>query len=226
MRNWEFTGESRRGEACPSRTRLSSRLREAIKPTTNHKTSMKTKTLFKIGCVALLFPLAATAQTSVSGTPAFDPSDPPAPGTREFTIGANGASNKDMDDSFGGLNFSVGQYLGAASEVVIRQTINYSNPNNGGRQWNGATRVAFDQHLTARGTVRPFVGVNLGGVYGEAVQDTWTAGLEAGAKFYVIPRTFIFAMGEYAWFFRQAKDLNNRFDDGQFNWSVGVGFHF
>ncbi|HEX2852034.1 MAG TPA: hypothetical protein VHO24_02260 [Opitutaceae bacterium] len=175
--------------------------------------------------LATLLPLAAVAQTS-PGSPAFDPASPPAAGTMEFTIGGGGISNKDLDDSLGGINFSVGQYVGIASQLVLRQSINYSNPDVGGDSWVGSTRIAFDQHILARGTVRPFVGVNLGGVYGDGVSDSFAAGLEAGAKFYVIPRTFIYVMAEYDWLFRKAKDLNNRFDDGQFNWSVGVGFHF
>lgn len=186
---------------------------------------MKAPSALSVLLFATLLPLAAVAQTATSG-PAFDPANPPAPGTMEFTIGGGGVSNKDLDDSFGGVNFSVGQYVGIASQLVLRQSINYSNPDVGGDSWVGSTRIAFDQHILARGTVRPFVGVNVGGIYGDGVNDSFAAGLEAGAKFYVIPRTFVYVMGEYAWLFRQAKNLNNRFDDGQFNWSVGVGFHF
>lgn len=189
---------------------------------------MKPLALLKTGLVAVLLPVAALAQTTSTTTApaAFDPGSPPAPGTLEFTFGANGASNKDIDDSMGGISFSLGQYVGTASQVVIRQAVNYSNPNNGGRSWAGATRLAFDQHILARGPLRPFVGVNIGGVYGDAVRDTWTAGIEAGAKYYVIPRTFVYAIAEYGWFFRHARDVSTRFDDGQFTWSAGIGFHF
>lgn len=147
-------------------------------------------------------------------------------GEHEFTIGGSGASNKEMDNSFGGVAFSYGWYLNPTQELVLRQSINYSNPNVGGQQWNGATRFAFDQHLTAHGALRPFIGANIGGVYGDSVRDTFAAGLEAGAKFYVQPRTFVYAMAEYGWFFRHARSIDNRFSDGQFNWSVGVGFNF
>jgi hypothetical protein len=188
---------------------------------------MKKTSYFKIALALALLPLAGWAQgTATTSAARFDPGSPPGPGTLEFTIGANGAANKDLDSSFGGLNFSVGQYLNASSLVVVRQSVNYSNPSPGGTNWNGSTRVAFDQHILPRGSVRPFVGANIGGVYGDGVRDTWAGGLEAGAKFYVIPRTFIYAMAEYAWFFRHARDINDRFDEGQFNWSVGVGFHF
>ncbi|MEO6569881.1 MAG: hypothetical protein ABIO94_14050 [Opitutaceae bacterium] len=189
---------------------------------------MKPASLIKIGLATVLLPLAAWAQTPATTTSAttFDPGTPPAPGTLEFTIGGNGAANKDLDSSFGGLNFSVGQYLNATSLVVLRQSVNYSNPSPGGKSWGGSTRVAYDVHILPSGAVRPFVGVNLGGIYGDAIRDSWAGGLEGGAKFYVIPRTFVYAMAEYAWLFRRAKDINNQFNDGAFNFSVGVGFHF
>jgi hypothetical protein len=201
----------------------------SLEPKTKHTNTMNNPLSFlKLSFAAAMLPLAALAQTPMTTSSAtFDPGLPPVQGTREFTFGGNGASNKDLNDSFGGLNFSIGQYLNAASLVAIRQSVNYSNPSPGGRAWNGSTRVAYDHHLLPHGSrVRPFVGVNLGGVYGDGVRDTWAGGLEGGAKFYVIPRTFIYAMAEYAWLFRHAKDINDRFDDGQFNWSVGVGLHF
>jgi hypothetical protein len=168
--------------------------------------------------------VAATAQTTVS-SPSGDITVRRA-GEREFTIGGAGATNKDFDDSFGGVNFSYGWYTSETNEWVIRQSINYSNPSNGGQAWNGATRIAFDYHIAARGALRPFVGVNAGGVYGDRVRETFAAGLETGAKYYVQPRTFIYAMAEYGWFFRRARNVDNSFSDGQFNWSVGVGFNF
>ena len=170
----------------------------------------------------LLVPAAALAQTTVPVPGDFAR----RAGEHEFTLGGGGATNKDFDNSFGGVNFSYGWYTSPTQEWVVRQSVNYSNPNNGPQRWNGSTRVAFDQHFAARGALRPFVGANLGGVYGEGVSDTFAAGLEGGAKFYVQPRTFVYAMAEYGWFFRHARSLDNRFSDGQFNWGVGIGFNF
>jgi hypothetical protein len=154
----------------------------------------------------------------------------PTAGTREFTLGGSGASNSDLNDSFGGANFSFGQYFNETSAWAIRQSINYSNPSSpGSRQaWNGATRFAFDFHFPTRAALRPFVGANIGGVYGDAVRDTWAAGAEAGLKMYVQSRTFVYAMADYGWFFRHAREANDRdrFRNGQFNWSVGLGFNF
>lgn len=177
------------------------------------------KTLF-VSCLLALSAVASlSAQTAVIDTTR-------RAGEREFTIGGGGASNRDFDESFGGLNFSYGTYRNETQAWTLRQTINYTNPDNGSQGWVGSTRIAFDQHLAARGPLRPFVGVNFGGVYGNSVRDTFAAGLEAGAKYYVQPKTFVYFMAEYGWFFRRGRDLDDRFDDGQFNWSAGVGFNF
>jgi hypothetical protein len=172
--------------------------------------------------------LGALSTVALAQTAVTTPGDPTArrAGEREFTLGGAGAVNKDFDESLGGVNFSFGSYLNETQAIVVRQSINYANPNRGGQTWNGSTRIAFDQHLAARGALRPFVGVNIGGVYGDAVRDTFAAGLEGGAKFYVQPRTFIYAIAEYGWFFRRARSLDDRFDEGQFNWGVGIGFNF
>jgi hypothetical protein len=186
--------------------------------------------MIRIGRASLIASLllaataAATAQTTVS-SPAGDLTARTA-GEREFTIGGAGATNKEFDDSFGGVNFAYGWYTSPTQDWVLRQSINYSNPSNGGQAWNGATRIAFDHHIASHGALRPFVGVNVGGVYGDRVRETFAAGLETGAKFYVRPKTFIYAMAEYGWFFRRARSVDNSFSDGQFNWAVGVGFNF
>ena len=179
---------------------------------------------FCTGLVLIAGVSVSLAQTTVSA-PAGNYTVRTA-GEREFTLGGAGATNKEFDDSFGGVNFSYGYYTTDTQEWVLRQSINYSNPSSGGQAWNGATRIAFDQHLTAYGALRPFVGVNAGGVYGDRVRDTFSAGLETGAKFYVQQRTFIYAQVEYGWFFRRARNVDDTFDDGQFNWSIGVGFNF
>ena len=181
-----------------------------------------------VSSIAALF-LAATAIVTSAQTTVPSPTGDLTTrrtGEKEFTLGGSGVSNRDFDDSAGGVNFSYGWYVTETQLLSVRQSINYSNPNNAGQSWNGSTRVAFDQHFAAHGALRPFVGVNAGGVYGDAVRDTFAAGLEAGAKYYVQPRTFIYAIVEYGWFFRRARNLDDRFDDGQFTWGVGVGFNF
>jgi len=149
----------------------------------------------------------------------------PVAGEKELIVGANGGSSRDFDDSFGGVNASLSVFLSNTLSLGLRQTVNYTNPDAGGTTWNGSTRIALDQHFGV-GQLRPFVGLNVGRVYGDSVRDTWVAGLEGGAKFYVKPKTFLFGAAEYGWFFERAHSLDDRFRDGQFLFSAGIGFNF
>jgi len=188
---------------------------------------MKPHLIVRTGLVLLALPAALHAQPTSTSPDYVPPSEfGPRTGDSELTLGGGGGSSKDFDDSFGGVNGSYGYYFSDTLEGVVRQSINYVNPERGGTAWNGSTRVAVDYHLFGRGALRPFVGVNAGYIYGDAVEDTWAAGLEAGGKYYVQPKTFIFALVDYAWLFDEAKDADDRFDDGQFFWSVGIGFNF
>jgi hypothetical protein len=151
----------------------------------------------------------------------------PRAGDHEFTLGGNGASNRSLDSSLGGATASLGTYFTDAGEGLIRQSLSYSNPSgNGGNAWNGQTSLAYDQHLITVGPLRPFLGVNLGYTYGNTVRHTWDAGLEGGAKYYVLPRTFLYGMVDYGWFFRHDKAIASRFDTGEWTWSLGMGFDF
>ncbi len=92
-------------------------------------------------------------------------------------------------------------------------------------QWDGSTRVFYDYHF-GTGNARPFVGVSLGGLYGEEVDETFMGGPEVGIKYWVHDQTFITAMAEYQFLFKSGSDARDRYDDGAFFYSVGVGFNF
>jgi len=76
------------------------------------------------------------------------------------------------------------------------------------------------------GQIQPFIGGNIGYVYGETVNDTWEAAPEAGVKFYVTNTTFIYLLVEYQFFFDHGSDASSAFSDGQFLYSAGIGFRF
>lgn len=145
-------------------------------------------------------------------------------GDWEITLGGSGSTNQDFDDSLGGVNFSLGYFVTDALEIVGRQSINYSNSSNDSSEFDGSTFGAIDYHF-GTSALRPFIGVNFGALYGDNTSDTWAAGLEGGLKFYVKPKTFLFALVNYAWTFDDSDDLDDSFDDGAFLWSVGVGFN-
>jgi hypothetical protein len=193
-----------------------------------------TKTTLILASASLLLASAFTAHAQTSTTTqttsttekttyrATDDFGPHA-GEFEFTLGGGGASNTDFDNSLGGVNFSVGYFLSDTLEISARQSINYSNGAGDG-EYDGATFVALDHHF-GTGRLRPFVGVNVGALYGENTSDTWAAGIEGGLKFYVLPQTFIFGLVNYAWTFKEADDAADNFNDGALLWTVGVGFN-
>jgi hypothetical protein len=193
---------------------------------------MKLNLSLKAAGMLLALPLAALAQTTTQGlvTAPVEPSPSqwgPHAGSQEITIGGNGSSNQDLNSSNGGIAASYGYYYTANFEAVIRQTLSYSNPKGpNGDVWNGETSLAGDYLLVDQGQFRPFVGANLGYVYGSNVRSSFDAGLEAGAKFYVSPRTFIYAMADYGWLFRHDKAIAARFSTGIWNWGIGMGFNF
>ncbi len=187
---------------------------------------MKTKLI--LAGAALFFAAAfnAHAQYQTTTTTETTTSDFGAvAGNWEFTLGGSGGSNHDIDNSAGGINFSLGYYLTDTLSLSVRQGGNYSNGSGSGAEFDGSTFVALDQHFGS-GALRPFVGVNAGGFYGENTNDTWAAGLETGLKLYVKPQTFLFALVNYAWTFNDSDTATDNFDDGAFVWTVGVGFNF
>lgn len=149
----------------------------------------------------------------------------PRQGNLEFTLSGAGTSNKQMDNSLGGANVSIGEYFTNSTELLLRQEVDYSHPP-GSQAWNGSTKAALDQLLVFHGPIRPYLGVNIGGIYGDSVEDTGAAGLEGGLKVYALPKTFLFAGAEYDWFFRNAHGIvgSTKFNEGEWNWSIGVGF--
>lgn len=142
----------------------------------------------------------------------------PRAGAWEFTLGGSGLSNKDMDSSAGGVAASVGLYLNDTLLLAVRQNVNYINSSGADSSFISSTRIALDQHILASGRLRPFVGVNFGGVYGEDVTNTFVAGIEAGVKFYVQERTFLYGIADYAWAFRDSDAATDNFNDGGFQW--------
>jgi hypothetical protein len=172
-----------------------------------------------------------TADTTTTTTPtssAYRAADEfgPHKGSWEFTLGGSGGSNKALNNSLGGVNATLGFYLNNALEVSVRQSANYVNgTGSGGANYDGSTFVGIDQHF-GTGRLRPFVGANFGRLYGDSTNDTWAAGVEGGLKFYVQPKTFLFALANYAWTFEKSNKASDNFNDGAFLWSVGVGFNF
>src|SRR5687768_9424519 len=168
------------------------------------------KNLIKSGVCAL----ALAGATSVMAQPQA--------GDWEFTLGGSGISDQDFDTGGYSVAGSFGYFVTQNFELAVRQNITFADAGPD-EEWAGSTRLAADWHFIL-GSFVPFIGANIGYIYPES-GSTWAAGPEIGFKYYVHERTFIFAMGEYAWRFKDFDDAEDNSDDGHFAFTVGVGFN-
>lgn len=146
----------------------------------------------------------------------------PQAGDWEFTLGGGGASDTDFDNGGIGLNGSFGYFYNSNLEVALRQSLNFVNAG-ADEEWSGSTRIAADYHFLFDRIV-PFVGANFGIDYNED-DSVWGIGPEAGIKYFVHERTFLFAMAEYRWLFDDFDQADDNADDGRFAFTFGVGFN-
>ncbi|WP_178114663.1 hypothetical protein [Pseudomonas saliphila] len=170
------------------------------------------KKLFKTSLLlAAMVPAVALAQ--------------PSAGDQEITLGGAGGSDKDFDDSAISVQGSWGQYLSESSLWGVRQTVNARDSEGESVQWDGSTRVFYDYHFGS-GNGRPFVGASVGGIYGDGVDETFILGPEVGYKHWLNDSTFVTGMVEYHFLVDSASDVDDRYDDGAFFYSVGLGYNF
>jgi hypothetical protein len=149
-------------------------------------------------------------------------------GDWELTLSGQGSNGPDFDGTQWSVDGQLGYFYTKNLEVALRQTVSYTDIGStagGGSAWNGATRISLDWNFDI-GRWVPYVGANVGFVYGEGVNDTWEAGPEAGIKFFVNSTTFIRVGVEYEFFFDQGSDASNAFSDGQFIYGLGIGFRW
>ncbi|HWE96403.1 MAG TPA: outer membrane beta-barrel protein [Tepidisphaeraceae bacterium] len=159
----------------------------------------------------LLLPAVASAQT--------------ARGPFELTLGGSGANGPNFNGFTAAIDGSIGYYFNDNLELSARQSAAYSDV--AGRSWDASTRIALDFHvpLGDQGQFVPYIGGNIGYVYGDAVHDTFEAAPEAGLKYYVNASTFVFVSIEYQFFFDK-HSTTSAFSDGQFIYGLGIGFRF
>ncbi len=171
-------------------------------------------------CLLGALPMAVSAQNSGFG---------PNQGDREFSISGTGSSDRNFDSGSFGVTGDMGWYLQDHMVAGVRQSVNYASIE--GESiiddfWNGSTRGYLNyQFLDDR--VRPFIGASLGGVYGDGVQNSGFAGLEAGLKYYVLTKTYFLTRVEYQFLFDSTSDASDAFqDDGAWAYTVGLGYNF
>ena len=145
-------------------------------------------------------------------------------GDKEVTLSGAAFHDTDFDGVDMAATGSLGYFITDNLELALRQSLSYTDINVDASV-NGSTRVAVDFHFDLEAW-QPFVGGNFGYVYGDAVNDTFEVAPELGVKWFVNSTTFVMLMVEYQFFFDSADEVGDSFEDGQFIWSLGIGFRF
>ena len=169
-------------------------------------------------------PVAETAASAAVAEPMPAPLPQEGRGPNEedweLTLGGSGASDNDLDN--GSLTWagSIGYFFRPRQELGVRQSLNYADF--GDSLWNGSTRVFWDYHFLDE-AIRPVLGANFGWVYGDTVDETLAAAPEAGVKWYLTESAFLFFLLEYQFFFEDADEADDSFEDGSFVHTLGLG---
>ena len=145
-------------------------------------------------------------------------------GDRTFTLGGGGNSDKEIDNTMLSFNLGLSEFITNETALAVRQEFNFADVGND-QAFNGSTRFAVDYYFKA-GNCRPYVGANIGYLYGDNVKEQFIAGPEVGIKHFLNASTFIYVNAEYQFLFEDTGQANNNMDDGRFVYSIGMGIRW
>jgi hypothetical protein len=132
----------------------------------------------------------------------------------DFKGSVNAAGTKIAGGNFG-ANLALGYYLNDNLEVSARQSLIYNTLGS----WGGSTGAAVDYNILMDKLV-PFIGANLGYAYAtKGGLDSWVISPEAGIKYYLQSKAFLFGMAEYQIPMRGRDSFGN----GTWVFSLGIG---
>jgi len=146
-------------------------------------------------------------------------------GDKVLSLGGSGASDDEFNDNDFTFEGSLSYFFTDNIEGALRQGLAFNDVAGNDDEWAAATRVALDYNFDT-GRFWPFVGASIGYVYGDAINDTWVGGPEAGLRYFVNETTFIQGLVEYEFFFEDADEADDAFDDGRFVYTLAMGFRF
>lgn len=148
-------------------------------------------------------------------------------GPWELQLGAGGVSEKSFRGFAGALNVSAGYFVLDNLELSLRQTLAYTDlgvP----KTFIGATRFGVDYHfpLGERQQFLPYLGVNIGYLYGDEAADLIEFAPEAGLKWFASSDVFLFLQLEYQSLVKSGADFTTAFSNGQWVITSGIGIRF
>ena len=166
----------------------------------------------------VLFPMTVFAQLGGYG---YDSGD------SEFTMTGSGSNDEDFDNMSLNVQGTLGYFTTEYLELFLRQDFGYSDVSRGDDVWTAATRIGFDIVFDLS-RYKPFIGANAGYAYGDdkVIEDQFIAGPELGLKYFATRDAYLYGLMEWQFLFEKVKDADEKFDDGRYVYSIGVGFKF
>ena len=146
-------------------------------------------------------------------------------GDFELTLGGNGSSDENFDGTVVNFEAGLGYFLTQNLEVIWRQGISYADISSSSDNWNGSTRLSVDYNFGME-RFYPYLGANIGYLYGDTVEEQFIAGPEGGVKYFVNDTTFVTAGIEYQFLFKDRDEADENYNDGRFVYLLGIGFKF
>jgi hypothetical protein len=150
----------------------------------------------------------------------------PEEGATTLTIFGTGANDRRFDVGTMSVGLEYGRFWTPNLQLGLRQGASFQWVDGADNLWNGATRVFSAYHFVGASPWVPQVGASLGFIYGDNVDNSFTAGLELGFKYYVREQTYIGVLAEYQFVFESPGEFGDQFNDGAIFYNLGVGFHF
>jgi hypothetical protein len=134
-----------------------------------------------------------------------------------LTLTGSGQSDRDFDTTGLSALGQVGYFMTDQIEVNVRQGITFFR--NGGTNFAGSTAIGGDFHFDLD-RWQPYLGAQLGYIYGDGVRDSWIVGPEGGVKYFVNNTTYVFGQVGYNF------NLQGSSRDDLWTYSLGIGFRW
>lgn len=170
--------------------------------------------LFALPVIAL----STAAMAESGGMPPYTLDPGPHAGNWEATLSGAGQSDDDFNDADFGVIGSIGYYFSKNVLVTFKQGLTFSGQ--GSSDTFNARSVFQGAYQWDLGRWQPYLGLNLGGIYGANINDDGVVGPEAGLKYYVNESTFMFGNIAYETL------IDNCCTNGNIPYALGIGFNF
>src|SRR5690606_705239 len=163
--------------------------------------------------------IAAVAALGLSASPAqaeFEEGD------WELRLSGFAENDVNFDGVIASVNATGGYFFTDQFEAGVRQSFVYSDL--AGSNLSGQTTIFINYHFGGQdAALQPFIGASVGYQYGDAVPDLFLGGPEAGITYFFDESWFLFAEVQYLFYFEDVDAADESFDDGEFNWGLGLG---